>query len=308
MRVLTAKEMAAFDRYLIEQVGLPGAVLMENASRSVADAIQERHPGAQRILVMVGPGNNGGDGLAVTRLLWSRGSSARALLAADPKSLSVDAAAQLDICRQLGVPHDDVSRDLEAARSAIAECDVVVDALFGTGLSRPLQGRWAELVEVINDCRAVKVAVDLPSGLDASRARPIGPFVHTQLSVTFAAPKVAHVLSPAAEAVGELVIGELGAGYCDVHDSDDDGTIRHHLLEPSQLAPALFSRPLEAHKGTCGHALIVAGSEGFAGAAILCASCRRSRRLRSGHAGGTGGAVGDGRCRECRIDDARLDP
>ncbi len=161
---------------------------------------------------------------------------------------------------------EDAAAALEAARGY----DLALDALFGTGLSRALEGVFAAVVEGMNELPFPRVAVDLPSGLDASRAAPIGPCVQADLTVTFAAPKIAHVLPPAADAVGELAIADLGLPLRLV-DEVEEPAGRLHLLVGEELSGLLPPRDRSGHKGDYGHVLLVAGSPGKAGAAILAA-------------------------------------
>lgn len=272
MRILTAEAMREVDRAAIEDLGIPSLVLMENAAIGVVEALGKAFGEAESAAIFCGPGNNGGDGLAVARHLSVRGWDVRVFLVTGGRELSADAEVQLGICRKAELPVMEIgSADvLDAAFDAAAECDVVVDALFGTGLARPLEGLFAQVVDAINALPAPCVAVDLPSGLSASEAQPIGPHVAADLTVTFAAPKVAHVFPPAADAVGEMVVTDLGIPARLVEDvEEDDGDL--HLLMGEELADLLPEREPGSHKGDYGHALIVAGSPGKAGAAILAA-------------------------------------
>jgi len=273
MRILTADAMREVDRSAIERLGIPSLVLMENAALGVVDALGEAAGAigaAESAAVFCGPGNNGGDGLAIARHLSVRGWEVKIFLASGGRALSADAAAQLAICRKMELPLEELATedDARAALAAAAEYDLILDALFGTGLTRPLSGIFAVLAEGINDLERPVVAVDLPSGLDASRAALIGPHVRADLTVTFAAPKVAHVLTPAAGAVGELVVTDLGIPPRLIEEVAEPGG-RLHLLVGEELAGWLPPREDDAHKGDFGHVLLVAGSPGKAGAAIL---------------------------------------
>lgn len=269
MRVLTAEEMREVDRRAIEELGIPGPVLMENAAVGVVDALAAQFPDARRVVVLAGPGNNGGDGLAVARHLDGRRYDCRSVLVLGRKPLAGDAALQHDILERAGMaplvlgPDDGPAPVLEACRSA----DLVVDALFGTGLGRPLAGHFAALVEGLATVDTPILAVDLPSGLDGSSWSVPGPHLRAVSTVTFAAPKVAHLLPPASEAVGELVVTDLGLPSGWVASAPGD----LHLLESDELAGYLLPRPRTGHKGTFGHALVVAGGPGTSGAAVLAA-------------------------------------
>lgn len=275
MRILTAETMREVDRSAIEDLGIPSLVLMENAAIGVVDAIGEAAGeigAAESAAVFCGPGNNGGDGFAIARHLAVRGYEVRVFLATGGRKLSGDAEIQRDICRKQGLQIDEIAStdDARAALAAARDLDLIVDALFGTGLARPLEGLFAELVEGIAELAVPCVAVDLPSGLNGSRAEILGPHVRAALTVTFAAPKVAHVLPPASNAVGELVVTDLGIPPSLVEQANEPAGNLHLLVE-GELAGLLPPRERDAHKGDFGHVLIVAGSPGKSGAAILAA-------------------------------------
>lgn len=277
MRVLSAEAMARFDRAAVEELGVPSMVLMENAAIGLADAVGRSFPEAESVAIFCGPGNNGGDGLALARHLAVRGYRVVCFLAFEGKEPRGDAATQLAICRALGpelVRLVDVEAGEDgpsAAARAAREADLVVDALFGTGLGRPLAGRFAELVERVDALPVPKLAVDLPSGLNGSRTDLFGPHLRTDVTVTFAAPKPAQVFGPAADAVGELVVADLGVppAFLDRDWGEPDGPL--HLLVEEEVRSFLAPRRPDTHKGTYGHLLVVAGATGKAGAAILAA-------------------------------------
>lgn len=283
MKILTARQMQGVDRRAIEELGIPGMVLMENAAVGVADGLGRRFPEAVSVAIFCGPGNNGGDGLALARILDARGYGVSTFLvtrrdseaAAESWGLEGDAAAQLGILHRAGRlvthlgPDDEASMD-SALRCAAAS-DVVIDALFGTGLSRPLEGHFATLVEALARLRRPLVAVDLPSGLDGSRGAVPGPHLRADLTVTFAAPKIAHVTAPACDAIGELAVVDLGIppelveeaeGSCYLLTEDDVAAL---------LAVAEHDADAGAHKGSYGHVLLIGGSPGKSGAVVLAA-------------------------------------
>jgi len=269
MRVLDANAMREVDRIAVEKIGIPSVVLMENAAIGLVDAIGERYPEAMSAAIFCGPGNNGGDGLALARHLSIRGYQIEINLVTGDGDMRGDALVQLDICRNSGLaiqefgPEDSIQQSMESA----SRMDLVVDALFGTGLTRPLAGHFAEAVQAMNVLSVPCVAVDLPSGLNASSAEYMGPHVQSEITVTFAAPKIAHILLPAAEAAGEVVVADLGIPV----DLIENASGHLHLLTKEDLTGLVAPRPVASHKGDYGHALIVAGSMGKAGAAILAA-------------------------------------
>jgi len=272
MRVLTAEAMRGADERAIHQLGIAGAVLMENAAIGVVEALGERFQGAERVAVFCGPGNNGGDGLAVARHLVVRGYQPAVWLLQGGRRLSGEAAQQLEICRGLGIDVDEVTDDeaLLAALATAGGAELVVDALFGTGLARPLDGLFAAAVDGLSALREPRrpvLAVDLPSGLDASSHRPPGPHARADLTVTFAALKVAHVLPPASLACGIVAVADLGLPASFLDDVPGD----LHLLVADEIGGLLPQRTPTAHKGTFGRVLLVAGSPGVTGAAVLAA-------------------------------------
>jgi len=267
VRVLRLEEARALDRHAIEEIGIPGLVLMENAALAVADVVGDRFPTARRVLLLCGPGNNGADGLAVARQLDARGYDVVPVLAPLGRVLSDDCARQRAILEGLGVGWSELGEG-EAGRLAgfAAGADLAVDALFGSGLSRPLGGDAEALVKVLDALALPVLAIDLPSGLDGDRADPIGPAVTATATVTFVAPKPALVLPPAMDLAGEVVVADLG-----FRADPGGGPETLHLLDTAELGAAVPRREAAAHKGSFGHVLLVAGGEGKVGAAVLAA-------------------------------------
>jgi NAD(P)H-hydrate epimerase len=269
MRVLTTAEMQQVDHRAISELGIPSLVLMENAALGVMDALAEFFPEVTHVTILCGPGNNGGDGLALARHLEARGYRFRSFLITGRSKPRGDAAVQLGILEKAGIPVVSVgpSGEIRTVLEACARTDLVVDALFGTGLGRPLEGHFATLVEGLNSLDVPILAVDIPSGLEGSRGTPPGVYLQADLTVAFAAPKVAHVLPPAEEAAGRLVVADLGIPPWLVEEAP--GNL--HLSTAQELAACLLPRRAGSHKGSYGHALLMAGASGKAGAAILAA-------------------------------------
>lgn len=262
MKVLTAAQVREADRSAVER-GIPSLVLMENAARCVVEALAARFAplAAHRIAVVCGKGNNGGDGLAIARLLLLAGCDVTAVLAADPAELTGDAAANLAMLRAAGggVVHEIPAR--------VRHATLVIDALLGTGLQGPAREPYARWIVEINTGfpRARIVAVDIPSGMASDSGTSAGPHVRADLTVTFAAPKPGLVLPPNCDSVGELVTGSIGTPP-DLLDGSDLS-----LSEPRDFAPLFQPRARDANKGRYGHVLLVAGSRGKTGAAALAA-------------------------------------
>jgi NAD(P)H-hydrate epimerase len=254
--IVTRAEMAAFDRHTIEALSVPGRVLMETAGRAVADAAERLGDGP--VVVLAGPGNNGGDGLVAARALHARGRAVSALLL-DEAAMKGDAHACLLAARMQGVRTEPAT---VAALRGLPAGTILVDALYGTGLSRSLAGESAALVTAMNELGLPVVAVDIPSGLDADRGVPLGVAVCAHTTVTFGFRKRGLCGSPGFTYAGRVECADIG-----IPRALAEG-VRAHLLDASVLAPFVGRDPL-GHKGTHGHVLLVAGSVGKIGAALL---------------------------------------
>jgi len=273
MKILTAAQMQRIDRLTTERYGVPSLTLMENAGRGVVEFLLERFaPLAQHhIAILCGPGNNGGDGMVVARLLREKGLKPRVLLLAAPQSLRGDAAVNYERLATSGPP--EVIEDAEAWRRvkpSMAGASLLLDGLFGTGLSKPLEGFFAEVVRDINSSfpTACVVAIDLPSGISADLGEFIGEHVRADFSVTFTAPKVAHVFPPACGRVGEWVIKPIGTPP---EALENDPELFLCLTSRENIVWITQPRELAAHKGNYGHVLVLAGSVGKTGAAAMTA-------------------------------------
>ena len=272
MKVLSAAEMQEVDRRTTERDGIPSLTLMENAGRSVAEYIQRLIPNLdrKRIVVLCGKGNNGGDGFVVARHLRKTGAQPAVFLAAAPDELRGDAAANLSNW-QNDSGHAQIVRTLEDWKSSngpLASADIIVDALLGTGVRGPVEGVLAEMIQDVNRCGPAQtvVAVDIPSGLPADTGEILGPTIHADFTVTFTAPKIGMLMGKASDFVGQLVVREIGSP-ADLIDEIGKGSLR--WSEPREFADFAARRKADGNKGDYGHALIVAGSLGNSGAAVL---------------------------------------
>jgi hydroxyethylthiazole kinase-like uncharacterized protein yjeF len=273
MKILTAAEMQRIDRLTTERYGVPSLTLMENAARGVVEFLTARFSplAEQKIVILCGRGNNGGDGMVVARLLREQGMRPRVLLFAEPKSLKGNAAVNGERLAASGAPEVvENSAAWQGVKASLADTTLVVDALLGTGLSKPLEGFLAEVVRDVNSlCSAARVvAVDLPSGVSADTGELIGDCMRVDASVTFTAPKVAHVFLPACERVGEWVVKAIGTPP---EAMANDPELRLNLTTPQDLRWMASPRKADAHKGNFGHVLILAGSVGKTGAAAMVA-------------------------------------
>ncbi|MCJ7486907.1 MAG: NAD(P)H-hydrate dehydratase [Candidatus Aminicenantes bacterium] len=269
MKILTAREMKEIDRTAIEEIGIPGVVLMENAGVRIVRALKGRvaKPADESVVIVAGKGNNGGDGLVVARHLFNSGVRPEVLLFATKEEVRGDAAVNLSVVLKLGIPVTEIRSPAEWKKSRVKvfHATVIVDALFGTGLLKPLDGLFALAVEDINKSAAFKVAVDIPSGLSSDTFELIGPCVKADLTVALAAPKIAHVFPPAAECVGELVVAPIGIPPF----LFEKPGWKIELVEGKTVLPFFTKRQKDTHKGSYGHVLVIAGSVGKTGAAAL---------------------------------------
>ncbi|HTY41070.1 MAG TPA: NAD(P)H-hydrate dehydratase [Thermoanaerobaculia bacterium] len=266
--VLDARSMRGADAATI-RAGTPSDALMERAAEALAAAALGVYPAWRRVAVVCGPGNNGGDGLAAARLLAARGVAVRLFTLGDPERYRGDPAANLARARAVGiVPISLAARggSAELARE-LAEADGVVDALFGTGLTRPLSGAARRAVRALNGSGKPVVSADVPSGLSADGGEVPGESVRAALTVAFAAPKRCHVLPPASGFCGRVLVADIGIRRATL----EARARRLWLTESSDIRTLLPPRPGEAHKATFGRLAIVAGSRGKTGAAILAA-------------------------------------
>lgn len=278
MRVLNSGQMREADRRTIDG-GVASLDLMERAGREVAAAMASGLPdlAARRVAVLCGKGNNGGDGFVVARLLRERGVPVRVWLVGRAADVRNDARTNLDRLRALGVEVAEIDDDggWTRSRPQVLESDLIVDALFGTGLSTPLAGLPATVVEDVNASGKPVVSIDLPSGLSADRPEPIGPAIRATLTVTLGAPKLPLVLPPADALTGTLVIADIGIPRATIDEIDGPNVT---LLTSDAMRAHVTPRAADSHKGDYGRVLVVAGSRGKTGAAHLAAMAA----LRSG--------------------------
>jgi NAD(P)H-hydrate epimerase len=273
MKILTAAQMQSIDRLTAERCGVPSLTLMENAGHGVVDFLIERFAplSQRRIAILCGRGNNGGDGFVVARLLRNKGLSPHVVLLGNPASLKGDAAVNYDRLATLSATT--VVEDVAAwqrVRPAIADSTLVIDAILGTGLSKPLEGFLLEVVRDLNTGfpEAQIVAVDLPTGISSDTGELIGECVKAEASLTFTAPKMGHVFPPACEYVGQWAVKAIGTPP-DLLESDPE--LYLNLTCQTDLAWLTRPRKMTAHKGSFGHVLVLAGSIGKTGAAALAA-------------------------------------
>ncbi len=270
--------MQALDRTSIEEIGIPGIVLMENAGKGTVDAMEQEYGAVQgkTVCIFIGPGNNGGDGLVIARHVAQRGGRPFLVFLIRPEKLSGDAGINAEICNKLGfiqyvVHHEDEVRQLKGLIRQLHFRNPVhslVDALFGIGLSRNIVGYFSDLIKFINSLSAIGqwpvVAVDIPSGLCTDTGTSLGCAVQADLTVTYGLAKPGH-FHHGGELVGKLAVLDISIPNRVVKQAELPGQV----LDCCAIAQMILDRGAAAHKGTCGHVLTLAGSEGKTGAAIL---------------------------------------
>ncbi|HUX15334.1 MAG: NAD(P)H-hydrate epimerase [Phycisphaerae bacterium] len=217
--VATRDEIRAFDRYAIEALGVPGIVLMENAGRQIAEAARAMLAGRAkpRVVILTGPGNNGGDGFVVARHLAMAGIRAEVALLAPREKIVGDADTNLRVLEAMGfqvrVLAGKVETMLGELRPMLAEADLVVDGMLGTGTRGEIREPYASVIGAVNDARRPVLAIDIPSGLDPDTGKPLGPTIRATKTVTLAAVKVGFRKPGAAEYTGEVVLADIGVPF-----------------------------------------------------------------------------------------------
>jgi hydroxyethylthiazole kinase-like uncharacterized protein yjeF len=266
--VLSREEARALDRMATERGGVPSLELMEAAGTGSAEAIAGEYPSAKRVTVIAGRGNNGGDGYVVARCLAAAGRRVRVLTTTDPGAAAGDARTNLERLRNTGGTVERlVESELAVLDEALRASDVVVDALYGIGLTRDLEGLDRAVVERLNLASIPVVALDLPSGLDADRGVPLGVAVRARLTLTFAHDKRGLCTPVGAEHAGRVRVLDIGIPA----ELSRQMRFGSALLETVDAARAIVPRTRLSHKGSSGRLLVVAGSPGKLGAALLVA-------------------------------------
>ena len=267
MRYLySAMEAKEVDHHAIHTIGIPGLVLMEKAAMTVAAVLIElgKQIGVYnqiRILAVCGTGNNGGDGVAVARILHEQGYQTAITVIGQTEHMTEDMKKQMEIAVNCEVP-------VLSANSILEEnFDIILDGLFGIGLSRPIEGVYAEMIERINKSPAMVVALDVPSGVHVGTGEILGTAIRAEYTVTFGVNKIGLVMFPGCECAGEIIVGDIGFPRMSCRSVNPG----HYFYEKDDLLTSLPPRKKHSHKGSYGKVLIVAGCETMAGAACLAA-------------------------------------
>ena len=259
VELYTAAQVRELDRLAIEEQGIPSLTLMERAGADALDALTGRYPGAGNLVVLCGGGNNAGDGYVLARLARQAGLEVRVIALVEPGRLKGDAAASAQKYLQTG--------SVETAL-ALEGADIIVDALLGSGLNRPVEGSFAEAIELINAASVTVFALDIPSGLNADTGVCLGSAVRADATITFIGLKRGLFTAEGPEFCGEILFSDLGTP-ADIHVAVGAET---RLTRHEEIMRNLPPRPRHAHKGRYGHVLVIGGDYGYQGAAILAGS------------------------------------
>jgi len=270
MWLVTPEQMQELDRQTIQDAKIPGTTLMERAGTGVVTHLLQ-HFGpvkGKKVVVFCGKGNNGGDGLVVARLLQDKGAHLTVILMAPHKELSKDAQTMYRrLNKKIKPSHILVLPSQETMESLTQDAHILIDGLLGTGLSSSLRGPYSTAITAMNASNAYTVAVDIPSGLDSETGAILGTAIQADLTVTFGYPKIGLYVGNAIDQVGHIEVVDIGIPIEYVKELKP----QNHLLTPELVRPLIPRRPQSAHKGTFGHAGIVAGSPGKTGAPALAA-------------------------------------
>ena len=272
MRVLNTDQMREADRRTIEDIGIPSVVLMENAGRQAVAAMEAAFEdlATSRVGVICGRGNNGGDGFVVARTLIQRGIETMVFLLGSVAEIRGDARTNLEILGRIGVTVVEITdaQEWELHSTEISECDVIVDAILGTGFRGRLSGLLETVVADVNSLSAPVVSIDLPTGVSADTQVLEGEAIDASMTVTLAAPKIPLVFPPADSHAGDLVIADIGIPHPVIDEVEGQYL---ELLTREQMRELVPVRAPESHKGDFGRVLVIAGSRGRTGAAHLAA-------------------------------------
>ena len=282
MKVVTATEMRQIDQDTIEGIGIPGIVLMETAGSAIVRAIEQHYQTCQRIGIFAGKGNNGGDGIVIARQLAHIGRDVHLFLVSPQENFTGEAQTNLQIAKRLtasfglqttpkgGLRIEEILTGTGfygtgTVPTTLASCELLIDAILGTGLRGTVRDPIATIINAINRLPTPVLSVDLPSGLDADTGHPLGTCIQADRTVTIGLPKRGLLMHPGAELTGKLEIADIGFP-AQVVDAQD---IKVNWTSATQATQWMPPRPLSSHKGSYGRVLVVAGSTGMTGAAAL---------------------------------------
>lgn len=281
MKIVTGSDMADIDKHAIEEMGVPAPVLMENAARAVCRAfVYALQRGEKPVVVVIsGSGNNGGDGFCAARILSCWGFKVFPVHVGRVQSLKSDAELNYKLLKEYGQEIISITSesDLDKLGEILENSDWLIDALFGTGLSRPIIGIAGKVIEKCRKFKGNVLAIDIPSGINSDTGKIMGVALPANLTVTFGLPKWGHFLFPGAGNIGKLVVADIGFPP----EMLESESIRGNLTTSDYVRKHLPTRPLNAHKGNCGKLGVIAGCRHLLGAAVL--TCKSALRTGAGY-------------------------
>lgn len=280
MKLATAEIMQRLDQRTINGIGIPGTVLMENAGRGIFQHLCSYFQDlrGRKVAIIAGKGNNGGDGFVVARYLTNAGIACKVFLLASKDKMQGDALINLQIIEKMGVPIAEITSSTiwKNILNEIRGYHLLIDAIFGTGLNTEIQGLLRDVIEDVNTLPCPKVAIDIPSGLNASKGNVMGACIKVDLTITLGLPKIGQILFPGADYAGRLKLVDISIPNTLIEEEK----IPYHLLLSDDVKGLIRERSADTHKGDYGHLLVIAGSSGKTGAAAM--TCDAAMRIGSG--------------------------
>lgn len=266
MKLLTPVQMNAVDKEATSKFGIPSLLLMEHAAQSVFDYLESEYKD-EALMIVCGPGNNGGDGLALARLVKAfTKREMKVFMLAHEEKLTADGKVYFEICKKLGIDMTLVDdQNMDKIIKELHHVPLIVDALFGTGLGRPIEGRYKEIILAINESNAKVVSIDIPSGIDGVTGKVQKVAIHADATITFMAPKVGLFLYPALLYTGVVKVANIGMPF----ELIEKAPSQIFSIEQDEMHLLLPKRPIRSNKGTYGKVLTIGGSLGMAGAISL---------------------------------------
>ncbi|MGD8227943.1 MAG: NAD(P)H-hydrate dehydratase [Desulfobacteraceae bacterium] len=269
MRLVKAPEIQEMDRLTIQKLGIPGAVLMENAARGATRVFLDHFAPSinSSVVVLCGRGNNGGDGYVMARYLQQAGFRVTVILLSKLNNVSGDALINLKVIKKMGLEILEVpdAKRWATKRRVLRNCDYIIDGILGTGLNSPVKGFYGQVLKYVNTLDKPVMAIDIPSGLNADTGQIMGAAIKAELTATFGYPKVGHLIFPGADLVGRLVRIDIGIPDTVATQIPTSSV----MTDPSHLNHLFGVENQDIHKGNRGHLLVLSGSTGKTGAAAL---------------------------------------
>ncbi len=266
MRIAAAETMRKIDSYTINSIGIPGVVLMENAALKVVKNIPDKF---KKLCIVCSRGNNGGDGFAAARHLFLSLRQVEVFLIGGAEGMSEDCSINYQAAKNMGISITDIksSLDLDALKDSVTCSDMVVDAIFGTGLTRNVEGLYAKAIDIINKYKQMTLSIDVPSGMESDSGRVLGTCIRADITVTLQLLKQGFLSYGADDYTGRVILEDIGIPG----EAVDKFHQRLFYVDKEQAVQSLKARNKYSHKGDFGRVLIIAGSEGYTGAAFICA-------------------------------------